>query len=285
MTNIKLHNKNNFSIANKYFEYINYNRNYSDNTYSHYQNIVTEFLIFIDPLNISQISKEDFENFFKTQKQDLKISSKNNYIVAIKNFLQYCQENLHFDFNFLTKIKTLRNTYDIKVPFSLNEIKLIFSCLEEDEVSFIIKLLYYTGLRVSEAVNILKEDVDLNNNIIKITGKGNKQRFVFIPNNMLDEIKQRLFINKHFLIEIKSKPLRRQKVNTMLNDFAFKRGFNFKIHPHKFRRSLATHLIEMDMNIREIQVYLGHDSILSTEKYIKLSKEKLKSKVMDAFNK
>lgn len=278
-------NKKNTELVEKYIDYLQYNCNFSQKTYMHYKKVLLDFLIFIENRSLEEISINDFENYFIQKKAKLKNNSKNNYIIIIRKFLFYLVKFEHMNINFVEKIETLKNKYDIQLPFSVNEMKLIFKKLENNQCAFIIKLLYFSAIRVSEVIEIKLEDIDLKNNTIKINGKGDKQRLIFIPEILKHEVLKQMQNKQKYLLEIENKPLKRYSINQMLNDFGIKNNLKFKIYPHKFRRSFATHLIELGMDVRELQVYLGHDSILSTEKYIVLSKDKLKNKVLNAFKK
>lgn len=273
----------NKEYIDKYLEYINYNKNYATNTYRHYENIIVDFCNYIEPKNIDNINLEIFENFFISEKIKISKVSKNNYISCIKNFLEYLNEKHKCQISFIDEIEYLKNSYDIKYPFTIRQIRKIFECLENNEISIIIVFLYYSGIRVSECTNIKITDVDLQLEQVLINGKGNKQRYVPIVKAIYEEINKRVKKNKKYLFEIDGKQINRQKINLLMQEFEIKNELKFHMYPHKLRRSIATHLIERNMDVRELQKFLGHDSILSTEKYVSLSKDKLKNKMIDAF--
>lgn len=283
----KIENLNQFNrnALEEYFKNVEVLENYSLVTLQHYNVVLLDFLTYLDKTEISILDIDIFENYFMTIKDKLKISSKNNYIKIIRKFIVFCEKEMYITNHFSNKICTIKEEYLIQNPFTQREIVQIFKKLSRDFTSSVIRILYWTGVRVSELINILIDDVDLKNNEIKIYGKGKKVRYVTIPRSIKNDVKNLILRNKNFLIEYNKKPVNRQKINSMLNEFAKKNKLTFTVHPHKFRRSLATHLMESNVGLKDLQTLLGHQSIVSTEKYIKLSKEQLKKKVLNVFDK
>ncbi len=152
----------------------------------------------------------------------------------------------------------------------------------------IIKVLYATGLRVSELVNLKLENINIKQEYLDIIGKGDKERYIPIAKNVLNDllkyISEYRSVNKIdykskdyvFLSSKFGKKLTRQFINKMLNDVALQSGIKKKIHPHTIRHSFATELIRAGASLVAVKEMMGHKSLRSTEIYINLKTEDLK---------
>jgi integrase/recombinase XerD len=149
----------------------------------------------------------------------------------------------------------------------------------------IIETLYGCGLRVSELVNLRLTDIHYKEEFVVVTGKGNKQRLVPVSQKALKEIdiykqdrnhltvitdQNILFLNR------RGRQLTRAMIFTIIKDLAAKAGIKKNIHPHTFRHSFATHMIEAGADLRAVQEMLGHESILTTEIYTHIDRSYLR---------
>ena len=158
----------------------------------------------------------------------------------------------------------------------------------------IIEMLYSCGLRVSELINLKLSDLFLEEDFIKVTGKGNKQRFVPIGLNTKKLIQSYLKIYRPLFkistidsdtifLNRNGKKLTRAMIFTIVKKIKIKAGIKKNVSPHTFRHSFATHLLENGADLRSIQMMMGHESITTTEIYMHLDKSYLK-KVMNTFH-
>lgn len=158
----------------------------------------------------------------------------------------------------------------------------------------IIETLYGSGLRVSELVNLTLSDIFFKEEIIRVTGKGDKQRLVPLGGyskkyiqiykneiRVLKKIKKEdndiLFLNRN------GRKMTRAMIFTIVKETALKVGIKKKISPHTYRHSFATHLLENGADLKSIQILMGHESITTTEIYTHLDNRHLKS-VMEKFH-
>jgi integrase/recombinase XerD len=158
----------------------------------------------------------------------------------------------------------------------------------------ILETLYGCGLRVSELVSLKISDLFFDEGFVKITGKGNKQRFVPIGSytqNYIEiyknSIRTHLNIQKGhedtLFLNRRGRQLTRAMIFTIIKDLAVKIDLNKIISPHTFRHSFATHLLENGADLRSIQLMLGHESITTTEIYVHLDRKHL-SEIMNSFH-
>ncbi len=179
---------------------------------------------------------------------------------------------------------------DKKMPEILerSEIKLMMETIDVSTAygfrnRLTIELLYSTGMRVSEFINLKLSDINYNEEYLDIIGKGNKERYIPIDKRVLEDLK--LYIDKYrvhqkqmdeytdfvFLSEKRGQKLTRQFIFTMLKKTAEKAGIHKRVHPHILRHSFATELIRGGANIMAVKEIMGHSSIASTEVYVNLN--------------
>ena len=188
-----------------------------------------------------------------------------------------------------------------KLPDTLSEFeidKLIgaidLSTPEGERNRAILETLYGCGLRVSELTNLKMSDLFFDEGFIKVTGKGDKQRFVPILKNTqkyiniyVNEIRNHLKIQPSYedtlFLNRRGKQLSRAMIFTIIKQLAEKIGLKKSISPHTFRHSFATHLLQNNADLRSIQMMLGHESITTTEIYVHLDKSHL-SKIVEKYH-
>ncbi len=185
-----------------------------------------------------------------------------------------------------------------KLPVYLNveEIDAMLSCIdrstpEGERNESMLETLYSCGLRVSELVNLKISDLHLNEDYIKVTGKGNKERLVPIGRSgkkmirhYLDQIRIHVPVKKghedYVYLNRRGSKLSRVMVFYVIKDLALKAGIKKKLSPHTFRHSFATHLVEGGADLRAVQEMLGHESITTTEIYTHLDKQYLRDNIL-----
>ncbi len=183
---------------------------------------------------------------------------------------------------------------DVLTPDEIDKIieAIDTSMLEAQRNRAIVELLYSCGLRVSELCNLRLSDLYLDEEFIKVTGKGNKQRLVPISERAIEELnyyfydRERIDIKPGyqdyvFVSERRRKPLSRITVFCIIKELVAAAGINKNVSPHTFRHSFATHLLEGGANLRIIQAMLGHESIATTEIYTHIDRKRLREEIME----
>lgn len=159
--------------------------------------------------------------------------------------------------------------------------------------SMMLETLYASGMRVSELISVKIADIDFKRGIIKVTGKGSKQRIVPIYDSLLEKIKDYLIIRNEYFVKERDEgflflnhngsPLSRQHVWLWVKEACLRAGVKKNVSPHTLRHSFATHLLSGGADLRTIQIFLGHSNISTTEIYTHVS-DNDKRNVLSAFH-
>jgi len=273
-------------FINIYTQYLISEKNLSKNTVKNYLIDLNQFF----SLNFShtQIDKE-FETFIsKLRKNNLSLSSINRKVSVIKNFLKFLQSEKIIDQINLDKFESLNNLKKIPKAITKSQIDEIFNSLNSSKsrngkiYTMVLRLMFLSGLRVSEALNIKWSDLNANDFSLNIYGKGSKERKVYLTQEFSKQL-YHLKSNSIFIFHIKNKPISTRTINKFLKD-SFKNGIiNKSLSSHIFRHSFATTMLENNADIRHIQKLLGHSSISTTEIYTKVAKS-LKKNILDSYH-
>lgn len=219
---------------------------------------------------------------------------------SLRSFFKYAQSHKLISLNPTEELDSLKLDKKIPVSLSYNQVQELFD--QPDTTSYlgfrdraIMELFYSSGLRVSELVALNRTDFDPANLLVKLKGKGKKERIVPITKNAADWIKaylehiERHYDNDDHLAEVDPHAIFLNKLGTRLTSRSVDRKFNYylaksglagKVTPHTIRHTIATHWLENGMDLKTIQVILGHSSLATTTIYTQVS-NKLKKKVYD----
>ena len=284
-------------LFDKYLNYIKTERSYSPHTISSYGNDIQQFYSYIEqnyglnrtpPENISRQILRSFLAQLKRQKYAA--TSLNRKIACLKSFFKFLFIHKHIHSNPAAGLYSLRT--EKKIPFILNyeQIKKAISLIDTTTIlgsrdRAILELFYGTGMRLSELANLRMDDIDLVNNVIKVFGKGSKERLVPIGEMAKQAITN--YLKKRDDQTQKSK----KSDAVLLNQFGNKlsiRGIQRRVarylqfvssdgtHPHSLRHAFATHLLDEGADLIAVKELLGHESLSTTQIYTHVSAEKLK---------
>lgn len=284
------------TAVNDFINYCIFEKGLSDKTRESYQNdldVYMKFLVNKEYLNVSDISDEDIREFLKIRSEKEKTTTIAHNLTVIKNFHEYLvKEGLvkkdASEFIERPKLrKSLPKTLSMEDVDKLLDIEL--KTVFDYRNKAMLELMYGTGLRVSELVNLTVNDLDFNNCLIRVMGKGSKEREIplgeysiyylelylekresMLKNRSCDK----LFLNNHGL------GMTRQGFFKNLKELLRSKGLNEDVSPHTLRHSFATHLLNRGADLRSIQEMLGHSDISTTKIYTHVSDEK----VMNDYN-
>lgn len=291
------------SYIKEYKNYLKLERGLSQNTIDNYVLDVEKLVGFLEANQIDEspvrIAEETVQQFVYTIAGQVNARSQARILSGLKSFFNYL---IFEDYRKTTPLELIEvPKIGRKLPdtLSLQEIDKLIAAIdlskEEGERNrAMLETLYSCGLRVSELITLKISDLFFEEGFIKITGKGNKQRFVPIsPTTQKyiylykDQVRNHLIIQKGhedtLFLNRRGKQLSRAMVFTIIKTLAVKIGLNKTISPHTFRHSFATHLLENGADLRSIQMMLGHESITTTEVYMHLDRKHL-SEVLNAYH-
>lgn len=286
-----------------YQNYLKIERGLSENSISSYILDLEKLIGHLKAHEINEspilISPETIQKFIYDIAKTVNPRSQARIISGLKGFFNYLIfEDYRID-NPMDLIETPKIGRKLPDTLSTDEINQLILAIdlskpEGERNRAILETLYGCGLRVSELVNLKLSDLYFEEDFVKITGKGDKQRFVPISNlnkkyiNIYrDEIRIHLQIQKehedYLFLNRRGKQLTRAMIFTIIKQLSEKIGLDKNISPHTFRHSFATHLLENGADLRAIQQMLGHESITTTEIYMHVNRSHL-VKVLNEFH-
>ena len=278
----------NFSYYLSHFlkEYLVVERNVSSKTIRYYKTtfqilityLVEEKNMKLIDITFENVTKEmilDFLNYLEGEKKN-SIRTRNQRLAAIHSFYQYCsvEEIEHIEnIQKILSIKTKKYEKKVQEYLTKEEVQTLLASIEPSNKIgrrnlLVLSLLYDTAARAEEIIHLKLEDIRLEEQLVILIGKGNKQRIVPIMENTKKLIISYLKENK-----IESGYLFQNKMKLPMNETFIRdivKSKDKKLSPHIFRRSRATHLLEAGVNILYIQELLGHEDISTTQEYAKV---------------
>ncbi|MDR0956423.1 MAG: tyrosine-type recombinase/integrase [Endomicrobium sp.] len=268
-------------------------RNYSQNTIKTYKSIIKNFYGYLQnetDLYDDKRFLRSFKRYIQYLKRDKGVSQNYIYLVTVvaKKFLEF--NNLYF----LEEIKSPKRTKSLPKSLNEGEVEKLINAVDYKTITnnynqkkmrlrnkLILALLYSSGLRISELVTLLTNDVDFDERTIRIRGKGEKDRIVLFDDETKELIEsylelknsdsEYLFTNKY------ENHLTPRYIQMMIKDYAKIAGIKKKVTPHILRHSFATHLLKNGVDIRVIQQLLGHSNLSTTQIYTSVDMETIKT--------
>lgn len=287
----KISNTTNLVIVKDYLRYLTNEINLSPDSINSYKDDLIDFSNFFKNQNITNLEYLDITKYLKyLSKKNLSTRSIARHISSLKTFYKYLCRRNNNQSNPMDKIempkmpKYLPNVLTIDEINKLLDMKLLTP--NDYRNKAILELLYATGLRISELVNLEYVNIDMENDLLKVMGKGRKERVVPIGEIAMEYLKLYLdnyrsffvkkTINNYLFLNYRGNHITRQGVFKILKNECLKSGINKEISPHTLRHSFATHLLNNGADLRIIQELLGHSSISTTEIYTHISNETIK---------
>lgn len=207
--------------------------------------------------------------------------SKNTIMLAAASLKFFYQEVLKKEFS---DIKIPKKDKSLPEVMSQEEILNLIEATDNRKSRLIVSLLYSSGLRVSELVNLKVDDLNLKEKLGWVRrGKGSKDRLFTISESLSEELAKYLDKKENTYVFSKEKPLTTRNIQKIIKGARLKAGITKKVTPHTLRHSFATHLLEQGTDIRVIQAVLGHSSLNTTQIYTHISNEQLK-KIKNPFD-
>jgi integrase/recombinase XerD len=260
----------------------------SNNTVSSYKNDIKSFLLWLDkksfnPLNINASDANNYVS--KLFGDGLKSSSVNRKISAIKSFYIFLQKKKIIMKSPIADIVMPKQEKYLPVSMSEEEVERLLNSPDlniqiERRDKAMIEVLYATGIRISELTNLKLTDLDVNRSVLKVFGKGSKERLVPFGEKAAESINLYLKDRK----DLKSKEIFLSNRGTKISRGAFwqrikiyikRANLKISISPHTLRHAFATHLLNRGADLRSVQILLGHSDLSTTQIYTHIAKQRL----------
>lgn len=278
-------------LINKFTEYLIIDKKYSENTIKAYNNDLKKFKNFFKNKDINKIDETSIREYLKylnKENNDTRTISHN--ISTLRSFYKFLLIEKILKNNPMEYIELPKTKKTLPKTLSIEEIDKLLDINLTDSFSYrnkaMLELMYSSGLRVSELINVSIHDIDTSNCIIRIMGKGSKERIVPLGDYAikyielyLREYREKLVkreLNDYLFLNNHGKKMTRQGFFKILKGIAREKNIKTEFSPHTLRHSFATHLLNGGADLRSIQEMLGHSDISTTQIYTHVSKEKLK---------
>ncbi len=273
-----------------FLSYLTIEKGYSHNTIEAYGRDLKGFFNFIKK-DWNDVTKEDVLLYLRElKKRGISQRSSSRALSAFKTFFKYLILEGVIKINPLSGIKGMRQTKSLPTYLTIEEVEELLSLPDLSNSTgkrdkAILEIMYATGLRASEMVELRMEDIELDEGFIYVMGKGGKRRMVPTGEIALKYLRIYLDVREEFLsgkgsdyifLNYKGEPLTRQGLWKIIKNYGKKIGIAYKLTPHTLRHSFATHLLERGADLRSIQIMLGHSRISTTQIYTHIAAERLK---------
>ena len=279
-------------MKDKFLDYLQNIKKYSDNTIINYEIDIDRYINYLK-LNKIDIFKIEYKNvldYISYLKKNHKSTSINRSISSIRTYYNYLIKNNYTNSNPFKIVNGMKKEKKLPEYFKYNEyVELVNSIDINTNLGIrnkcIFEVLLCTGCRCNELVNIKLDDINLKEKEIKVLGKGNKERIVYLGSYAIESIEKYLSIrneilgkkdNNYLFINHLGNKLTTRGIRDIIDKILLKSSNNMKITPHTYRHSFATMLLNEGCDLKSVQELLGHVSLSTTSIYTHVSNEELK---------
>ncbi len=280
----------------EYLSVLKLEKNLSDNTVVSYGNDINSFLQFTESKKIddlSAIKQNHLADFFKLLNEiGLASSSAARYYSSLKGFFNYLFLSKYITENPIEKISSPKLAKNLPPVLSVDEVDAILSKPDVNRKlglrdKAVLEMLYACGTRVSELINIKISDLLFDDEVIRVLGKGSKERIIPIGSSAVKWVNEylahsRVFLMKktksgnYLFLNSRGTKLSRMGVWKIVDKYVKEARIEKEVHPHTFRHSFATHLLEGGADLRAVQEMLGHADISTTQIYTHVDRDYIK---------
>ncbi len=274
----------------KFLNYLNLQKNYSSNTIRGYKRDILQFINFLKKNKIKSFKSISYEDFLSylgyLRNYGYSETTIGRKVASLKSFFKFLSARKIIKSNPVALLSSPKKPDRLPDFLTVEEVEKILNIpsgknWQSLRDKAILELLYSTGIRVGELTSLRIGDIDFFQELIKVKGKGKKERIVPIGSYALKALieyiekrpnkkEKNVFLNKY------GKPLTERSVERIIDKYSKKAGIGKKITPHTFRHTFATHMLDRGADLRTVQELLGHERITTTQIYTHLTVEKLK---------
>ena len=284
-----------WDLLKRYYNYLLIEKGVAGNTLESYHRDLKRYMAFLEKAGLSNIqyaTSDTVINFLvQVKSEGLSANSTNRLLAALRGFYKYLLKEKVIQESPLTHIE-LSKVW-MRLPDTISRDEMIHVLSQTDDKTplalrdrAMLELLYATGIRVSELICLKMNSINWQVGFLIVMGKGSKERIVPVGKTAYDTLRRYVDEARPFLIKSKTtdilflnrfgKILTRQGLWKIIIQYAKKAGLQKSIHPHTFRHSFATHLLEGGADLRSVQVMLGHSDISTTQIYTHVTTDRLK---------
>jgi len=283
-------------IFKEFYSYLLFDKNYSLNTINSYLTDVYNLLLFIDKNSkneniLSNLSEKDIREYIKKLKQtNINERSIARKISTLKTYYKFLTITNKIKTNPMDFIVIPKQSKVLPTVLSIEEVLILLDIPLNNAYDFrnkaMLEVMYATGLRISELINLKLSNIDLELNLIKTIGKGNKERIIPIGDYATEYLKEYIYNYRHTFLKRENSEyvflnksgtkMSRQMFFKIIQKLALQKNIKTKFSPHTLRHSFATHMLEYGADLRTIQELLGHSNISTTQIYTHMSTDKLR---------
>lgn len=276
-------------ITRSFIDYLYIEKGLSQNSVKSYQSDLLHFMEWsVQALKIPAklTTSQDINKYIKYLfDQDFKSSSVNRKISSIKAYFIFLKKKKYIDVIPTEDIPIPKQNKNLPNSMSEKDVETLLSCINskkdiEIRDRAMVELLYATGVRVSELINIKFSNIDMNRNVVRVLGKGSKERLIPFGDQAHDSITKYLKIrgksqSKELFLSNRGKILSRVSFWNRVKVYLIRCNLKSNISPHTLRHAFATHLLNRGADLRSVQMLLGHSDLSTTQIYTHIAKQRL----------
>lgn len=274
--------------------YLLFEKKYSLNTSQSYVRDLNGLCVYVKDKNVTDIDKDDIEDYINFLSDKLNSRSISRNISTFKSFFKYLKLNKVMNKNPMETINNPKVKKSLPKFLSEDEIETLLDIDLNNDFDFrnkaMLEVMYSSGLRVSELINLKVNDINLDNECVRVFGKGSKERIIPLNEYAVFYLKKYMFNHRgemfkhgnsdYLFLNNHGNNMTRQGFFKIVKRLAFEKNIKTDFSPHTLRHSFATHLLKHGADLRSIQELLGHSDISSTQIYTHVSNEKLQNDYM-----
>ena len=276
-------------ITRSFIDYLFIEKGLSQNSVKSYQSDLLHFMEWsVQALKIPAklTTSQDINKYIKYLfDQDFKSSSVNRKISSIKAYFIFLKKKKYIDVIPTEDIPIPKQNKNLPNSMSERDVETLLSCINaKNDIEIrdraMVELLYATGVRVSELINIKFSNIDMNRNVVRVLGKGSKERLIPFGEQAHDSIAKYLLIrgksqSKELFLSNRGKILSRVSFWNRVKVYLIRCNLKSNISPHTLRHAFATHLLNRGADLRSVQMLLGHSDLSTTQIYTHIAKQRL----------
>lgn len=288
-------------LLKDYMYYLKQEKGLSKNTLDSYQRDLAQYITFLEKYHgikkANRIEKKNIEGYIKSLKKKITAKSIARKLTVVKSFHHFLLLEKEVDTDIAKSFSTPKIEKHLPKVLSIDEVVSLLETIDKTKPLglrnvALLELIYGSGLRVSELLDITMEDIHLSQSYVMVKGKGSKDRMVPISDmavlalrNYIVKAREILLNHKqsvYLFLNQNGSRLSRQGFFKLLRKLADEAGVQTECSPHTLRHSFATHLLENGMDLRTLQSLLGHEDISTTQIYTHISQKRLKEIYLEA---